>query len=134
MATMTASASDSRTSHGVAVTNTTGMGLAEQIWRTASTPVPELSRRSEVIRSGHRSVAAATAASREEAEAKLIEGYMPVSATEAEIDAAVEAARAETGATAIKQMGLVMKAAQARLAGKRIDGKMLSEKVKAGLS
>ena len=42
--------------------------------------------------------------------------------------------KAETGATAIKQMGLVMKAAQAKLAGKRIDGKMLSDKVKAGLS
>ncbi len=73
-------------------------------------------------------------AEKEEAEAKLIEAYMPVSATEAEIDAAVAAAKAETGATAIKQMGLVMKAAQAKLAGKRIDGKMLSDKVKAGLS
>lgn len=73
-------------------------------------------------------------AEKEEAEAKLIESYMPASATEAEIDAAVAAAKAETGATAIKQMGLVMKAAQAKLAGKRIDGKMLSEKVKAGLS
>jgi len=73
-------------------------------------------------------------AEKEEAEAKLIEIYMPASATEAEIDAAVAAAKAETGATAIKQMGLVMKAAQAKLAGKRIDGKMLSDKVKAGLS
>ena len=73
-------------------------------------------------------------AEKEEAEAKLIESYMPASATEAEIDAAVAAAKAETGATAAKQMGLVMKAAQAKLAGKRVDGKMLSEKVKAGLS
>ncbi len=55
-------------------------------------------------------------------------------ASEAQVDAAVAAAKAETGATAIKQMGLVMKAAQAKLAGKRIDGKMLSEKVKGGLS
>lgn len=73
-------------------------------------------------------------AEKEEAEAKLIESYMPASATEAEIDAAVAAAKAETGATAAKQMGLVMKAAQAKLAGKRVDGKMLSDKVKAGLS
>ena len=73
-------------------------------------------------------------AEKEESELKLIESYMPASATEAEIDAAVAEAKAETGATAIKQMGLVMKAAQAKLAGKRIDGKMLSEKVKAGLS
>ena len=41
---------------------------------------------------------------------------------------------AETGATGLKQMGVLMKAAQARLTGKRIDGKMLSEKVKAKLS
>lgn len=73
-------------------------------------------------------------AEKEEAEAKLIESYMPASATEADIDAAVAAALAETGATAAKQMGLVMKAAQAKLAGKRIDGKMLSEKVKSKLS
>ncbi len=73
-------------------------------------------------------------AGKEEVELKLIESYMPASATEAEIDAAVAEARAETGATAIKQMGVVMKAAQAKLAGKRVDGKMLSEKVKAELS
>ena len=73
-------------------------------------------------------------AEKEEAERALIESYMPASATEAEIDAAVAEAKAETGATAIKQMGVVMKAAQAKLAGKRVDGKMLSEKVKAGLS
>ena len=41
---------------------------------------------------------------------------------------------AETGATAAKQMGLVMKAAQAKLTGKRVDGKALSEKVRARLS
>ena len=40
-------------------------------------------------------------------------------AREVEIDAAIEAAMSETGATTIKQMGLVMKAAQAKLAGKR---------------
>jgi uncharacterized protein len=73
-------------------------------------------------------------AEKEEAERTLIEGYMPASATEAEIDAAVAAAKAETGATTIKQMGVVMKAAQAKLAGRRVDGKMLSDKVKAGLS
>ncbi|MEO7145220.1 MAG: GatB/YqeY domain-containing protein [Bryobacteraceae bacterium] len=39
----------------------------------------------------------------------------------------------ETGATAAKQMGVVMKAAQAKLAGKRVDGKALSERVRAKL-
>jgi uncharacterized protein YqeY len=39
----------------------------------------------------------------------------------------------ETGATSIKQMGLVMKAAQAKLAGKSVDGKAMSDKVRARL-
>jgi len=46
----------------------------------------------------------------------------------------VDAALAETSATTAKQMGIVMKAAQAKLAGKTVDGKVLSEKVKARLS
>jgi hypothetical protein len=72
-------------------------------------------------------------AEREEAELKLIETYMPASATEEEVQAAVEAALAETGASGPKQMGQVIAAARARLAGKRIDGKRLSDLVKARL-
>jgi uncharacterized protein YqeY len=72
-------------------------------------------------------------AEREEAERTLIESYMPGPATPEEIEAAITAALAETQATAAKQMGVVMKAAQARLAGKRVDGKALSEKVRARL-
>jgi uncharacterized protein YqeY len=70
---------------------------------------------------------------KEEAERKLIEGYMPAEATEADIAQAIDAALAETGVTSAKQMGVVMKAAQAKLAGKRADGKALSEKVRARL-
>ncbi len=73
-------------------------------------------------------------AAKEEAELKVLEAYMPASATEEEIEAAIAAALAETGATTAKQMGLVMNAAKAKLAGKRIDGKALSEKVKSRLS
>ncbi len=73
-------------------------------------------------------------AEKEEAEKRLIESYLPAGASEAEIDDAIAAAMAETGATSIKQMGLVMKAAQARLQGKTVDGKSLSDKVKAKLS
>jgi uncharacterized protein YqeY len=73
-------------------------------------------------------------AEKEEMELRLVESYMPASATEEDMAAAVEAAFADTGATTMKQMGLVMKAAQAKLAGKRVDGKALSEKVKARLS
>lgn len=70
---------------------------------------------------------------KEEAEFAIIEGYMPALATDEEVDAAIAAALAETGATTAKQMGLVMKAAQAELAGKRVDGKALSEKVRGRL-
>jgi len=70
---------------------------------------------------------------KEEAELKLIESYMPAEPTEGEMDAAVEAAVAETGARDMKQMGMVMKAAQAKLTGKRVDGRTLSAKVKARL-
>ena len=73
-------------------------------------------------------------AQKEEAELKLIESYMPAVPTDEEIDSAIAAAIAETGVTSLKQMGVVMKAAQAKLAGKRVDGKALSEKVRAKLS
>ena len=73
-------------------------------------------------------------AEKEEAELKLIEGYMPASASDEEIETAIAGALAETGVAALKQMGVVMKAAQAKLSGKRVDGKALSEKVRARLS
>jgi uncharacterized protein len=84
----------------------------------------------EMFRQGGR----AEQAAKEEAEGKLIESYMPAGASEAEIEAAIAAAMAETGITSAKQMGVVMKAAQAKLAGKRVDGKAMSEKVRALLS
>ena len=73
-------------------------------------------------------------ADKEDAEQKLIEAYMPAAPTEEEIDAAIAAAMAETENPSLKQMGVVMKAAQAKLAGKRVDGKALSERVRAKLS
>ena len=73
-------------------------------------------------------------AEKEEAEGRLIESYMPASATEADMDAAIEAALAETGIASSRQMGQVMNAAKAKLAGKRIDGKVLSDKVRSRLS
>ncbi len=72
-------------------------------------------------------------AQKEEAERKLIEAYMPAEASESDIAQAIDAALAETGVTSLKQMGVVMKAAQAKLAGKRADGKALSEKVRSRL-
>lgn len=72
-------------------------------------------------------------AKKEEAEIGIVEEYLPSAPTQAEIEEAVSAAVAETGATSQKQMGAVMKAAQAKLAGKRVDGKVLSEMVKQRL-
>jgi uncharacterized protein YqeY len=73
-------------------------------------------------------------AEKEEAERALIESYMPSAASAAEVEAALAAALAETGVTSVKQMGIVMKATQARLAGRRVDGKALSDQVRARLS
>ena len=73
-------------------------------------------------------------AQKEEAEKKIVESYLPAAASEEEMIAAVESAIAETAATTAKQMGVVMKAVQAKLAGKTLDGKFISEKVKARLA
>ena len=71
---------------------------------------------------------------KEQAEIDVIEAYLPQAASAAEIEAAVAAAIAETGATSIKDMGRVMKAAQAALAGKNADGKLVADAVKTKLS
>ena len=84
----------------------------------------------EMFRKGGREESAL----KEESQRRIIEEYLPAAASEEDILAAVEAAIAETGATSAKQMGVVMKAAQAKLVGKTIDGKLLSEKVKAKLA
>ena len=71
---------------------------------------------------------------KEQAEIVVIETYLPQAASQAEIEAAVAAAIAETGATSMKDMGKVMKSAQAALAGKNADGKQVSEIVKSRLT
>jgi hypothetical protein len=73
-------------------------------------------------------------AEKEETEKVMLESYLPAGASDDEVDAAVAAALAETGATSIKQMGVLMKAVQAKLAGKTVDGKSLSDKVRSKLS
>ncbi len=72
-------------------------------------------------------------ADKEAAELALVEGYLPAAPSDEEIDSAIAAAIAETGITDKSKMGLVMNAAKAKLAGKRVDGKALSEKVRAKL-
>jgi len=73
-------------------------------------------------------------AEKEAAEITVIETYLPQGASAHEIEAAVAAAIAETGATSMKDMGKVMKAAQAALSGKNADGRQISDIVKSRLS
>jgi uncharacterized protein YqeY len=73
-------------------------------------------------------------ADKETLEIAIIEAYLPAAPTDAEIHRAIEEAIAETGADSIKGMGGVVKGARARLEGKNVDGKMLSEKVRERLS
>lgn len=73
-------------------------------------------------------------AGKETKELAIIETYLPAGATDAEMDAAIAKAIADTGANSIKQMGAVVKAAKALLEGKTVDGKTLSDRVRARLS
>ena len=71
---------------------------------------------------------------KETAEISVLERYLPAAAGADEIAAAIEQAVAETGASGPKDMGKVMKAAMAKLAGKSIDGKAVNEAVRKRLA
>ena len=71
---------------------------------------------------------------KEENEARIIQSYLPAAATDEEMSRAVDESIAETGASSMKDMGAVMKAVRPKLEGKTIDGKVLSDMVKAKLS
>ena len=73
-------------------------------------------------------------AAKEASEISHIEVYLPQAATPEEIEQAVAEAVSETGASSMKDMGSVMKAALAKLQGKTADGKLVSEAVKIKLS
>ena len=68
------------------------------------------------------------------AELTVLEAYLPPAADEAAIEKAIAEAIAETGATSSKDMGRVMKAAMARLAGQSVDGKVVNELVRKKLA
>ena len=73
-------------------------------------------------------------ADKEQAEIVILDTYLPPSASDDEIATAVAAAITETGATSPKDMGRVMKAVMAALAGKTVDGKKVNEAVRKILS
>ncbi len=73
-------------------------------------------------------------ADRELAEVPILEAYLPARADEAVVEAAVDRAIAETGAKSAKDMGRVMKAAMALLAGQTVDGRAVNELVRRKLA
>jgi uncharacterized protein YqeY len=70
---------------------------------------------------------------KETAEIAVLAEFLPPAATPEEIDTAVTAAIAETGATSSKDVGKVMKAAMPKLAGKNADGRTINEAVRRKL-
>ena len=72
-------------------------------------------------------------ADKEAAEIAVLEGYLPAAVSAADLERAVDAAIASTGATSPKDMGRVMKAVMAELAGKTVDGKAVNELVRRKL-
>jgi uncharacterized protein YqeY len=70
---------------------------------------------------------------KETAELAILEQYLPAAVDPAAVEAAVAAAVAETGASSPKDMGRVMKAVMAKLAGLNVDGKAVNELVRRTL-
>ena len=73
-------------------------------------------------------------AEKEQAEILILETYLPAAVSGDELERVVTQAVAETGATGPKDMGKVMKAVMSALSGKTVDGKKVSELVRAKLS
>jgi uncharacterized protein len=73
-------------------------------------------------------------AAKERREIEIIETYLPEPLSPQELETMVTSVIAETGYHSLKDMGMVMKAVMARLAGQSIDGKQVSDLVKSKLS
>jgi uncharacterized protein len=101
----------------------------EEITKTLQTLVKQ--RRDSVEQ--YAKAGRAELAEKEQAEIAVLEEYLPQAATAEEIEKAVAEAVNETGASSMKEMGAVMKAALAKLQGKTADGKLVSETVRAKL-
>jgi uncharacterized protein YqeY len=72
-------------------------------------------------------------ADKETAEIVILEGYLPAAVDDAGLERAVDAAIASTGASSAKDLGRVMKAVMAELAGRTVDGKVVNELVRRKL-
>ncbi len=72
-------------------------------------------------------------ATKERQEIIIIEGYLPAALSSEEVAQIVETVVKESGASSVKDMGSEMKAVMARLTGQTVDGKLISDLVKAAL-
>jgi uncharacterized protein YqeY len=72
-------------------------------------------------------------AQKERLEISIIEGYLPAALSSGDLATVVQTVVKETGASSLKDMGQVMKAVMARVAGQTVDGKLISDLVKAAL-
>ena len=70
---------------------------------------------------------------KETAEIAVLESYLPAAADPALVERALTEAIAETGATSPRDIGRVMKAVMAKLAGQTVDGKAVNETVRRRL-
>ena len=72
-------------------------------------------------------------AQKELLEISIIEGYLPAALSSEELSQLVQAVIKDSGASSLKDMGQVMKAVMSRVAGQTVDGKLISDLVKAAL-
>lgn len=101
----------------------------DEIVKVLQTLVKQRKDAAEQYQTGGR----ADLADKELAEISVLQAYLPREASDEEIKAAVASAIAETGATSAKDMGTVMKATIAKLAGMSVDGKKVNEAVRTSL-
>jgi uncharacterized protein YqeY len=97
--------------------------------RVLQTLVKQREDSADQFRKGNRPELAA----KEDQEREILKAYLPEEAGDDQVAAAVEKAMAETGATSVKDMGRVMKATLAALAGQAVDGKKVNEAVRKRL-
>lgn len=97
--------------------------------RVMTTLIKQRKEAAEQFEKGHRN----DLAQKELKEIAIIEGYLPRALAPEEIAQLVDTVVRETGASSAKDMGAVMKAVMARLAGQNVDGKQLSDLVRTKL-
>ncbi|WP_447599013.1 GatB/YqeY domain-containing protein [Nitrospira sp. Nam80] len=97
--------------------------------RVMTTLIKQRKEAAEQFEKGHRNDLAA----KERLEINIIEAYLPPAVSDEDISRAVDIAVREAGAPSLKDMGAVMKAVMARFAGQTVDGKRVSDLVRAKL-